>query len=107
MSTLKTVWTCGLVCLDSTMRCAMMLRILVMGTRLPGMGTSAGVAAEGLAGAAAGAGFGGGILDVAEDVRLGDASGWAGAGDSGQIDVVVLGNLAHQRRGTRTLACSY
>ncbi len=62
MSTLKTVWTCGLVCLDSTMRRAMMLRILVMGTRLPGMGASAaGAAAEDLAGAAAGAGFAAGF----------------------------------------------
>ena len=38
MSTLKTVWTCGLVRLDSTMRCAMMERILVMGTSSPGCG---------------------------------------------------------------------
>src|SRR6185312_15240889 len=49
ISTLKTVWTCGLVCLDSTMRFAMMARILVMGTSSPGSGADAG--------AAGGAGF--------------------------------------------------
>ena len=96
MSTLKTVWTCGLVRLDSTMRCAMMLRILVMGTRLPGRGTFvAGVAAKDSTGSGGGSRLRGGILDVAENVRLGDASRWAGSGDSVQIDVVVLGNLAH------------
>src|SRR6266702_8208914 len=41
MSTLKTVWTCGLVCLDSTMLRAMMERILVMGTSSPGIGAGA------------------------------------------------------------------
>src|SRR5665213_1590032 len=35
ISTLKTVWTWGLVCLDSTMRLAMMERILDMGTSSP------------------------------------------------------------------------
>src|SRR3954462_4905414 len=35
MSTLKTVWTCALVCFDSAMRLAMMLRILLIGTRSP------------------------------------------------------------------------
>ena len=41
MSTLKTVWTCGLVCLDSTMRLAMIERILVMGTSSPSCCTPA------------------------------------------------------------------
>src|SRR5260370_38410132 len=38
MSTLKTVCTCALVCLDSTMRSAIFLRIGVMGTSSPGIG---------------------------------------------------------------------
>src|ERR1039458_9009966 len=49
MSTLKTVCTCGLVCLDSTMRRAMMERILVMGTSEPGVGMGMGAGAAGLA----------------------------------------------------------
>src|ERR1700736_3356975 len=67
ISTLKTVWTCGLVRFDSTIRCAMMERIFDMGTSSPGCGcgaagfaaagagTEAGVGAE--AGAAAATGF--------------------------------------------------
>src|SRR5665213_2326989 len=46
MSTLKTVCTCGLVCLDSTILFAIMLRILVIGTSSPGSGAGFG-AAEG------------------------------------------------------------
>src|ERR1700710_340052 len=65
MSTLKTVWTWGLVRLDSTMRCAMMLRILVMGTSSPGSGWAAaglaGAGAAGGGGAAAGVGAAGGL----------------------------------------------
>src|ERR1700729_3579862 len=57
MSTLKTVWTCGLVCLDSTMRFAIIERILVMGTSSPGMGAGGGVGA-GFVGAAAATGAG-------------------------------------------------
>src|ERR1700744_1974929 len=53
MSTLKTVWTCALVCLDSTMRLAMMPRILDQGSNVPGAGVGAAGAAA-LAGAAAG-----------------------------------------------------
>src|SRR5580704_4897702 len=49
MSTLKTVWTCGLVRFDSTMRCAMIERIFVIGTSSPGCGWGA----AGLAGAEA------------------------------------------------------
>src|ERR1700733_7265062 len=49
MSTLKTVWTCGLVCALSTMRCAMMLRILVSGRSCLGSGDD--VAATGAAAA--------------------------------------------------------
>src|SRR5271154_3993114 len=56
MSTLKTVWTCGLVCFDSTMRCAMMERIFDIGTSSPGNGC--GAAGLGVAGAE-GAGAGG------------------------------------------------
>src|SRR4030088_1389427 len=41
ISTLKTVWTCGLVRFDSTMRCAMMERIFDMGTSSPGCGCGA------------------------------------------------------------------
>src|SRR6202041_2015087 len=52
ISTLKTVWTWGLVRLDSTMRWAMMERIFDMGTSSPGCGC----AATGLAGAEAAAG---------------------------------------------------
>src|ERR1700690_4051770 len=55
ISTLKTVWTCGLVRLDSTMRWAMMERIFVMGTISPGCGC----AAAGLAAAGAGVKTGG------------------------------------------------
>ena len=44
-------------------------------------------------------------LDVAEDVLLGDAAGGAGAGDLVQVDVVVAGDLADERRGARRLAC--
>src|SRR5579875_1883806 len=47
MSTLKTVWTCALVCLDSTMRRAMMARILDMGTSSPGSGVGAAAAFAG------------------------------------------------------------
>src|ERR1700721_3197338 len=54
MSTLKTVWTCGLVRFDSTMRCAMMERIFDMGTSSPGCGCGA----AGFAAAGAGAGAG-------------------------------------------------
>src|SRR5258705_8209695 len=55
ISTLKTVWTCGLVRFDSTMRCAMMERIFAIGTSSPGWGCgAAGFAAAG-AGAVAGA----------------------------------------------------
>ena len=81
MSTLKTVWTCGLVRLDSTMRWAMMERILVMGTSSPGCGWGA----AGFAGAGGGAercrsrrGSGSRLwrpaFEVAEDVFLGDAA---------------------------------
>jgi hypothetical protein len=38
MSTLNTVWTCGLVRFDSTMRCAMIERIFDIGTSSPGSG---------------------------------------------------------------------
>src|SRR5579871_966375 len=41
ISTLKTVWTCGLVCLDSTIRFAMIERILLIGTTSPGKGAAA------------------------------------------------------------------
>src|SRR5882672_3249320 len=52
MSTLKTVWTCGLVRLDSTMRCAMIERIFDIGTSSPGCGWgAAGLAAAGAEGA--------------------------------------------------------
>src|ERR1041385_2824034 len=47
-------WTCALVRRDSTMRCAIILRIFVMGTRSPGIEVGAGLAAG-----AAGAGFDG------------------------------------------------
>src|SRR5258707_9717387 len=51
ISTLKTVWTCGLVRFDSTMRCAMMERIFDIGTSSPGWGW--GAAGLGAAGAEA------------------------------------------------------
>src|SRR5271170_1988239 len=60
ISTLKTVWTCGLVRFDSTMRCAMMERIFVIGTSSPGCGwgaaglAGAGAVAEGAGAAATG-----------------------------------------------------
>src|SRR5260370_37014299 len=57
MSTLKTVCTCALVCLDSTMRSAIFLRIGVIGTSSPGIGggmcAAADAAAAGRAGAVA------------------------------------------------------
>src|SRR5579875_1387639 len=53
MSTLKTVWTWALVCLDSTMRFAMMARILDMGTSSPGCGVGAEAALAGWVVAAA------------------------------------------------------
>src|SRR3954468_2302479 len=46
MSTLKTVWTWALVCLDSAMRLAMMERIFDMGTNSPGSG--GGIGADGV-----------------------------------------------------------
>src|SRR5664280_2178790 len=67
MSTLKTVWTCGLICALSAMRWAIMARILVSGTSAPGKGGMADVVqsdgrtsggtADGSGGAAAGAGL--------------------------------------------------
>src|SRR5262249_14954636 len=38
-------WTCALVRRDSTMRCAIILRMFVMGTRSPGMEAGVGLAA--------------------------------------------------------------
>src|SRR5271170_3520494 len=71
MSTLKTVWTCGLVRLDSTMRCAMIERIFDMGTSSPGSGWDA----AGLA--AAGAGDGAEVGDVAAAATgFGPCSRW-------------------------------
>src|SRR5580692_6140722 len=62
ISTLKTVWTCGLVRLDSTMRCAMMERIFDMGTSSPGCGCgAAGFATVGAGAAAVDAGDGGAV----------------------------------------------
>jgi len=55
MSTLKTVWTCGLVAFDSTMRLAMIDRILDRGTNSPGSGAAVGVAAAFAAAGGAGA----------------------------------------------------
>src|ERR1700733_8283984 len=61
ISTLKTVWTWGLVRFDSTIRCAMMERIFDIGTSSPGCGCgadgpAAGLADTGAAGAGAAAG---------------------------------------------------
>src|ERR1700753_1855791 len=62
MSTLNTVWTWALGALDSTMRLAMMARILDIGTSSPGCGADAGAAGavglEATGAAAAGAGAG-------------------------------------------------
>ena len=46
MSTSNMQWTCALVRRDSIMRCAMILRICVIGTTSPGMVASVG--ADGL-----------------------------------------------------------
>src|SRR5689334_18507780 len=51
ISTLKIEWTCALVCLDSTIRSAIFLRIGVMGTDSPGSVCKAG-GADGRGGAA-------------------------------------------------------
>src|SRR5271156_5333003 len=60
MSTLKTVWTWGLMRLDSTMRWAMMERIFDMGTSSPGSGWgAAGLGAAGAGAETAGAGAAG------------------------------------------------
>ena len=111
ISTLKTVWTCGLVRLDSTMRLAMMERIFVIGTSSPGCGCGGWQASQlvqgrrlaGAAGAAA-TGFAP-LLEMADDVGLSDAAGGSGAWDLGEIDVVVLGDLADKRRGADVVAC--
>ena len=51
-----------------------------------------------------GRGFGGSrLLHVGEDVFLGDASAGAGSGDLGEVEVVVLGDLADERRGAEVL----
>src|SRR5579875_3607940 len=67
ISTLKTVWTCGEVAFDSTMRLAMMERILDMGTRSPGRG-AAGAAAVFAGAVVAGA-------DCAADAGAGAVAG--------------------------------
>ena len=46
MSTSNMPWTCALVRRDSIMRCAMIRRMLVMGTRSPGMTAGVGEALE-------------------------------------------------------------
>ena len=97
------------MCFDSTMRCAMMERMRLSGTSSPGTiagsrlvrasqllsaGGAAGAAETG-AGAAAAAGF----PRCGEHIFLGDASTRAGSRHLAQVEIVLLGDLAHQRRG--------
>ena len=45
------------------------------------------------------------LLQMADDIGFGDAAGCSCPGDLGEIDVVVLGNLADERRRADAVAC--
>ena len=121
ISTLKTVWTCGLVRLDSTMRCAMMERILVMGTSSPGLRLRSCAAwqrlvrkALELQGFVASEGgrerrrASAALLKVAEDVGLGDATRCSGAGDlarSTLLSLAILRTSGEERRRSPDCGC--
>ena len=114
MSILKTVWTWALVRLESTMRWAMMVRILTWERARRAAGRER-LAAAGLAAAGPARPLRAGaeqalvrpwlhrLLHVGEDVFLGDAATGAGAGDLAQVEIVVFGDLADQRRGADML----
>ena len=87
---------------DSIMRWAMILRIWLMGTRSPGIAAGAGELAmrrlRGGRSGAAGAAEQADLLQKCGDVLLGDASAQVRCPDLSQIDVVLAGDFADQRR---------